>query len=145
MPNYQHILLATDFSEGSTLINDKAYELAQLMHAKLSIIHVVETLPSYGHGFVGLDEIEMQLQEASKKQLEMLGEKYHITPVDQYIEIGSPNNIIHHKAEELKADLIVIGSHERHGLDYLLGSTANAIIHSAKCDVLTVRMKHDIL
>jgi universal stress protein A len=37
-------------------------------------------------------------------------------------------------------DLIIIGSHGRHGIRILLGSTANAILHSAKCDVLAVRV-----
>jgi len=38
------------------------------------------------------------------------------------------------------ADLIVVGSHGRHGLSLLLGSTANAVLHGAPCDVLAVRI-----
>lgn len=44
-------------------------------------------------------------------------------------------------AEEQKADLIVIGSHGRHGLGRLLGSTANGVLQGAPCDVLAVRIR----
>ena len=43
-------------------------------------------------------------------------------------------------AKEHGADLIVVGSHGRHGLALLLGSTANAVLHGAPCDVLAVRI-----
>ena len=45
--------------------------------------------------------------------------------------------------DRLQADLIVLGSHGRHGLALLLGSTANGVLHHAKCDVLAVRLKDD--
>ena len=38
-------------------------------------------------------------------------------------------------------DLIVVGSHGRHGLALLLGSTANDVLHGAPCDVLAVRLQ----
>jgi len=44
-------------------------------------------------------------------------------------------------ADDKQADLIVIGSHGRHGLQRLLGSTATPVLHNAKCDVLAVRIK----
>jgi universal stress protein A len=43
-------------------------------------------------------------------------------------------------AVERGADLIVIGSHGRHGLQLLLGSTANGVLHLSECDVLAVRV-----
>ena len=43
-------------------------------------------------------------------------------------------------AEELGTDLIVVGSHGRHGLALLMGSTANGVLHGANCDVLAVRV-----
>jgi universal stress protein A len=46
-------------------------------------------------------------------------------------------------ADENQADLIVVGSHGRHGIKMLLGSTANAVLHHAHCDVLAVRLKDD--
>jgi universal stress protein A len=44
-------------------------------------------------------------------------------------------------AEELDADLIVLGTHGRHGLGLMLGSTANAVLHGAPCDVLAVKVR----
>ncbi|HEU5398021.1 MAG TPA: universal stress protein, partial [Gammaproteobacteria bacterium] len=41
---------------------------------------------------------------------------------------------------EERIDLIVLGSHERHGLALLLGSTEKSILHKAACDVLAVRL-----
>ena len=46
---------------------------------------------------------------------------------------------IAHAAERHGADLIVVGSHGRHGIGRLLGSTAHGVLHRAPCDVLTVR------
>ena len=58
------------------------------------------------------------------------------------VEIGPPKSEITRIAEEQEVDLIVVGSHGRHGfVENLLGSTANAVIHHAKCDVLTVKIQ----
>lgn len=140
MVKYKHILLATDFTDDSEIVIKKAAELAHQMGAKLSILHVVEPLPGYGYAFIGSAEIEIQLVEEAKKQLEALGKKYKIDVDDQYVEIGPTKVEITRIAKEKNIDLIVVGSHGRHGLSILLGSTANAVIHGAHCDVLTVRI-----
>ena len=54
--------------------------------------------------------------------------------------LGRPEVEIHTKAEEIGADLIVVGSHGRYGLALLMGSTANGVLHGATCDVLAVRV-----
>ena len=53
---------------------------------------------------------------------------------------GQPRQEIHHLAKEHECDLIVVGSHGRHGLALLLGSTANDVLHGAPCDVLAVHL-----
>lgn len=58
-----------------------------------------------------------------------------------YLEQGNPATEIKAKAEQIQADLIVIGTHGRHGLGLLLGSTANGVLHGVECDVLTVRIR----
>ncbi|MFB3104756.1 MAG: universal stress protein, partial [Pseudomonadales bacterium] len=58
----------------------------------------------------------------------------------QYLIFGRPESEIHRIAESKEADIIVVGSHGRHGLALLLGSTANGVLHGAKCDVLAVRV-----
>jgi len=141
MIKYNHILLATDFSEGTEYVAAKARELATQMDAKLTLLHVVEPLPGYGYAFIGSAEIETHIVEEAKKRIMRLGEKIAVDDQDQRIELGPTKIEITKVAKEINADLIVIGSHGRHGFARLLGSTANAVVHNAKCDVLTVRIK----
>jgi len=138
---YKHILLATDFSQDSEILFKKARELAREMDSQLSVIHVVEPLPGYGYAFIGSAEVEMQLVEEAKKRLIEIGEKYAIDRKDVYVEIGPTKVEITRIAKEKHVDLIVVGSHGHHGIDFLLGSTANAVVHGAYCDVLTIRFK----
>jgi universal stress protein A len=56
---------------------------------------------------------------------------------------GTPKQEIVRLAEQEGIDLIVVGSHGRHGLSLLLGSTANSILHYAGCDVMTIRLLDD--
>jgi universal stress protein A len=60
-----------------------------------------------------------------------------------HIILGAPGSEIRELAKATKADLIVIGSHGRHGFSLLLGSTANAVLHDAGCNVLAVRLRFD--
>lgn len=80
------------------------------------------------------------LKNATKKMKE-LGKHIGIMEKNQVIEAGSAKTVILKAAEKYKANLIIVGSHGRHGLQLLLGSTANAVLHGAKCDVLAVRLK----
>jgi universal stress protein A len=59
----------------------------------------------------------------------------------RYIVTGHTESEIHRVAKEISADLIIVGSHGRHGLALLLGSTANGVLHGATCDVLAVRVQ----
>jgi nucleotide-binding universal stress UspA family protein len=58
----------------------------------------------------------------------------------RYVDSGSAKSVIVKLAEDIEADLIVLGSHGRHGLQLLLGDTANGVLHRAPCDVLAVRI-----
>lgn len=138
---YKKILVTTDFMEGAEFILQKAHELAKQMNAELHILHVVEPLPGYGYAFIGSAEIEVELVKEAKKQLIKLSKKFEIDKEFRHVEIGPTKVEIIRVADELNADLIIVGSHGSHGIDILLGSTANAVIHNAKCDVLTIRFK----
>jgi len=87
-------------------------------------------------------DLTAELMAAAKKRLANLAEKLNITEDCQWMETGSPKLEIIRVAEENKVDLIVVGSHGRHGFALLLGSTANGVLHHALCDVLAVRL-HD--
>ena len=60
-----------------------------------------------------------------------------------HVILGAPGPEIRELASTTMADLIVIGSHGRHGFSLLLGSTANAVLHDAGCNVLAVRLNFD--
>ena len=68
-----------------------------------------------------------------------MGSRLNIAKEDQHVKVGAVKTELLEIADKLAIDLIVIGSHGRHGLGRLLGSTANAVLHGALCDVLVVR------
>lgn len=141
MAAYSHILLAVDFSDGSQAAAEKAAQLAELFDARLSLVHVVEFLGlGFNPEFPILDglELEKRLIESAGQRLRELAQKLGHADAGIQVEVGSPKHEICRVAEEDRVDLIVVGSHGRHGLQLLLGSTANGVLHLAPCDVLAV-------
>jgi universal stress protein A len=137
---YKHILFATDLTDDTDYIIAKVRGIRGYTGAKLSLIHVVEPLPGYSYAYLGIEDIEGQLIEESKTALAKLAAELAVDTKDMWVEVGPTKSKILEIAQDVGADLIVCGSHGRHGLSLLLGSTANAILHGAKCDVLTVRL-----
>jgi universal stress protein A len=137
---YKHILFATDLSEETAYVIEKVQGMQRYAGAKLSLIHVVEPLPGYSYAYLGIEDIEGQLIQESREAIAKLGEQLSVDSQEQWVEVGPTKSKIIMIADKIGADLIICGSHGRHGLSLLLGSTANAILHSAKCDVLTVRL-----
>ncbi|PPC91843.1 MAG: universal stress protein A [Methylobacter sp.] len=147
MQDYKHILLAADFSGHGEEVAARAQDLAAKFQARLSIIHVVDYLPLANVDYdtiVPFDvDVTQELMAAAKKKLVKLAEKLAVPDDRQWLEMGSPKLEIVRVAQEQGADLIVVGSHGRHGLALLLGSTANGVLHHATCDVLAVRLRDD--
>jgi len=137
---YKHILFATDLTEDTEYLLNKVRGLHKYTGAKLSLIHVVEPLPGYSYAYLGIEDIEGQLIEEARQSIEKLGDKLSVPKNQVHVEVGPTKTKILKVAEDIGADLIICGSHGRHGLSLLLGSTANAVLHGAKCDVLTVRL-----
>lgn len=146
MSLYKHILLAVDFSEHGKQVLSKAQQMAEQNQAQLSLVHVVEDLPitDAAYGPIPFDvDLTQEWLDASKQRLIKLGAELAIPEEHQWLEMGSAKLEIVRIAEENSVDLIVVGSHGRHGLALLLGSTANGVLHHAKCDVLAVRLQDD--
>jgi universal stress protein A len=141
MHSYTHILFCADLSEHSIISAHRAIELAKKFSAKLTMIHVVESLPAYASGYLGVADVERELLETAKKEMKKIATTLNIPSENQILVIGNPAMEIFSKAESLGVDLIVVGSHEKHGLDRLLGSNAGGILHKAHCDVLTVKIQ----
>lgn len=146
MKVYQKIVLAIELDPScDTITTQRAKALADEFGAQLYLVHAIEHMSSYGAAYgvaAGADIEEMLLENASdsmKKQASDLG----LGDDRQVIKVGPARTIILEEADRLGADLIVVGSHGRHGIRLLLGSTANAVLHGAACDVLAVRLKED--
>ncbi|EKD76834.1 MAG: hypothetical protein ACD_42C00579G0001 [uncultured bacterium] len=140
---YKHVLVAVDLSKHSEKIVARASQIATANRAKLSIVHTLQHAPiAYGGEFsIPIDvEFNQTMQKQAKKHLCKIAKKYHITDRFQFLENGSVHTAVNQVAKKMKADLIVIGAHEHHGLGMFLGSQANAILHGATRDVLVVRL-----
>lgn len=143
---YQQILFAADFSEDALRVGERARDIARTCGAKLSLIHVVEDVNiSLGGGYELLPVLpdlpdEALLQEA-RNALGNLAQRLDVADAGLWVvnALSTKEGIIG-AAKDHHIDLIVVGSHGRHGLALLLGSTANAVLHGAPCDVLAVRI-----
>jgi universal stress protein A len=139
---YKHILLAVDLPANRAEV-EQAIQLAKQHNARLTVLHVIEHINAYGvaQAYPTVLDLEAKMLEDAKKELEKLHHQESLSNATFLVDVGSPKVVILQRAEELGVDLIVVGSHGRHGLALLLGSTANAILHHAPCDVLAVRIK----
>jgi universal stress protein A len=144
MGAYRHILLAVDYSEHGDTVARRAKDLAEKYQAKLSIVHVLDSIPMPDTGYgtvISLNENSgYELLEAEKAKLMQVGDRLSAAQDSRWMIWGSPKQEIVQLAERENVDLIVVGSHGRHGLLLLLGSTANSVLHYAGCDVMAVRL-----
>ncbi|QKZ04095.1 MULTISPECIES: universal stress protein [Pseudomonas] len=141
---YHHILVAVDLTEECDPVIHRARELSASQDAKLSLVHIVEPMAMAFGGDVPMDLSQLQQQQfdQAKERLERLITKYpELTKDNCHLTYGQPKQEIHGLAKEKGCDLVVVGSHARHGLALLLGSTSNDVLHGAPCDVLAVRLK----
>ena len=139
---YRHLLAAVDFSPGTENMMRRTVDLGNRYGARLSMIHVVEYLPVAMDAELMLPPlagVEEQLMENARKRLEELTRSLGAEGAARHVELGSTKLEILRVAEEEGVDLIVVGSHGRHGLARMLGSTASAVLQGAHCDVLAVR------
>lgn len=147
MTDYKHILLAVDFSAHSEDIAQQAVLMAQQNQAQLSLVHVLDNIPmpqvSYGSVISLHEKADNDLLEAEKQKLLAMAKYLCIDSGHCWLIWGVPKQEIVQLAERTKVDLIVLGSHGRHGLALLLGSTATGVLHYAQCDVLAVRLQAD--
>lgn len=143
MSLYSHILLATDFNEETETAIERAKAMAKANQCSLSVIHVIEPISiAYGGEFpVDLGDLHKELEKQARERLNQLAEELSIPATQCYLEVGLTEKEVLRIAGENAVDLIVVGSHSKHGLRLLLGSTANAILHHAECDVLAVRVR----
>ncbi len=142
--NYQHLLVAVDMTDDCHIVIQRAVEVAHCCQARLSLVHVVEPMSMAFGGDVPMDLSALQQQQIDQARAQLDGftaNHAELTKDNTHLAFGQPRQEIHRLASEQGCDLIVVGSHGRHGLALLLGSTSNDVLHGATCDVLAVHLK----
>ena len=142
----KHILVPTDLSESAEQALDYACELARTIGATVHLLHVIG-IPALGMPEIGLAMTSMTIDQMAvdgQTALDHLLEtRCSATRGQALVRTGEARDVINQTAKELGVDLIVMGTHGRHGLSrVLLGSVAESVVRSAPCAVLTVR-RHD--
>lgn len=145
MKGYQHILYATDGSAENRACGEQVARLAQVFNARISLLRVLEHLPFD----VPVDHIPPENEDQIKwfriKALESLCEfadRFGIPSVAANVVVThtAPDQEIIRFVREHDVDLVIVGAHERHGLSLLRGTTTDAVVHNAPCDVLVVHL-----
>lgn len=141
--SYHNLIVAIDLSNESDRIIERALELSGNNAAALTLVHVVEPVaaayPIDAYA-INLTKLQEEAMVIAGQRLAKFGSHYGIPEDKQLVLAGSAATEVRARAEEINADLIVIGSHGTSGWKLLLGSTANKVLHAAPCDVMTVRV-----
>ena len=146
MGSYRNILIAVGFIPEDDAVIQRALLLGRQNDAKINLIHVVEYAGYVYSNDLPLPQdfdLDLKLAERAESNLKTVAEKYYLSDASLFVEFGMPKHEIVRVANEQGVDLIVLGSHGRHGLQLLLGSTPNGVLHLTGCDVLAVRIQSD--
>ncbi len=144
MADFKTILCAVDFSEHSPRVADYAKTLVTCTGAKLLCVYVAPSLSQYVGFHVPPSSIESFVGEivsgADSTMGAFMEANFAGLNASGKVLVGYPAEEILNLAEEENADLIIMGTHGRVGIDRILfGSVAEKIVKSSKCPVLTVR------
>ena len=141
MTVYRRILLVVDLTEESVAIGRKARALATALGAEVELLHVVEFVPvePMGETLMPAVQIEEEVLARARQRLAALAADLGLAGAACRVESGSVKAEIVRVARERHADLIVLGSRERHGLSILVNLTEDTVLHAAPCDVLAMR------
>lgn len=148
---YNHIMVATDFSRHAKLALYRGMELAEKYDARLSLVHAFDTYYLYDDfmfdGSMAMNlapdqqEMEQFLEDNARKQLLKLADELGLAdPKNTHLLRGPVKPTLLDFAGEHGVDLIVMGSHGRHGVERLIGSVAAGMVNKADCEVLTVKL-----
>jgi universal stress protein A len=142
MPTYRRVLLVLDLSEDSALVGRRAQAVAAAVGAEIELLHVVEFVPvePMGETIMPAVQIETELLERAANRLRGMATELGVPGATCHVEAGNVKSEIVRVARERQADLIVLGSRERHGLSILVNLTEDTVLHAAPCDVLAIRV-----
>jgi universal stress protein A len=143
MGPYRRILLVVDLGDQSEQIGARARDLAAQFGAELAVLHVVEYVPvePMGETLLPAVQIEEELVQRATQRLAELAAKLGIDRARTQVTAGNVKAEIVRAAQEMKADLIVLGSRERRGPSILVNLVEDTVLHAAPCDILAVRVR----
>lgn len=145
MATITRILVPTDFSESADQALTYALKLAEGVGAAVRLVHVFDDpddVGLYSHMYVPMPaELRTQIVADLRKQLAArVATAADAKTVVAEVLTGRPAQAIVDDANAHQCDLIVMGTHGRHGVAHmLLGSVAERVIRTAACPVLVVR------
>jgi len=140
------IIFPTDFSQGARAAMDYAVSLAKDYDAKLILLYVIQDISIaewYIPSSISATDFIEDMQKSASREMEKWGAEVaaKVTNVEKMVVRGIPFVEIIKTARDRDADMIVIGTHGRTGIDHMLfGSTAEKVVRKAHCPVLTVRI-----
>lgn len=142
---WEKIICPVDFSKISLEALKIAEDIVRECGGKLYLVHILEPIlapTDFTFGPLTMSDVEEKLSEKALEGLKDLAKNLSISPEKVEIKVGKgiASQEIVKFAEEIKADLIVMGTHGYTGLTHaLLGSTAERVVRRAPCPVLTLK------
>jgi nucleotide-binding universal stress UspA family protein len=135
------ILIAHDGSKSSDKALKRGLEIAERFDSAVTVMTVIPSLYLTELMETDREKILRTLSEDAEKMMAKIkAGPRNISSLKTVIKQGSPADEILKAAEKMKADMIVTGSHGRHGAQkFLLGSVSSKIIDHASCNVLVVK------
>ena len=144
---YKNILVAVDTTDEAEDVIRAARDISMEKNSTISAVTVIRPMADF---YINLyttlegsadNGLEARAVERATAWLADLVKRFDIDAGAVNVIIGTPAVEIRQLAEKIGADLVVLGTHGRHGLGLMLGSTANAVLHGAPCDVLAVKVR----
>jgi universal stress protein A len=140
---YRRLLLVVDLTDDSLAIGRRTQALAAALGAQVELLHVVEFVPvePIGETLMPSVHVEEELLQSARARLTALATELGLSGASCRVESGNVKAEIVRAARERRADLIILGSRERHGLSVLVNLTEDTVLHAAPCDVLAMRAR----
>ncbi|MBN9351047.1 MAG: universal stress protein [Chitinophagaceae bacterium] len=150
------LLIALDYSPSSSLVAEQGFQLADEMHADVVLVHVLADTTYYSSlnyspitGFDSFNTMnvvqsstEEELKEAAHTYLNSYREHYNRPAAKVIVKEGESANGILETAEEISADIIVLGTHSRRGIDkIIMGSVASQVLNKSEIPVFIVPVR----
>lgn len=141
---YKTIIMPVDVFEME--LSDKAVRHAEFLAQQDGIIHLLHVLPgsssfTMSRFTADLRRFEEHLQHEAETRLKTMAGHFNIDPsrIKMHVRFGNVRDMVNELANEIKADVVVIGSRNPSISTHLLGSNASSVIRHAHIPVMVVR------